>query len=72
MTTDYGREMRDRAAAMTGAELRYAVDRLLEQTGREETNPDEDRRFLTVREIGWLLGVGSESALNDVRKAVGL
>ena len=29
MTTDYGREMRDRASAMTEAELRYAVDRLL-------------------------------------------
>jgi len=70
MTTDYGRGMRERAASMTEAELRCAVDRLLEQAGREELNSSEYRRYLTVSEIGWLSGTGSEQALDNVRKAV--
>lgn len=57
-TSDYGHDMRARALTMTEDRLRLAVDHLLEQCGREDTNPDPERRGLHTSEIYLLLGIG--------------
>jgi len=57
-TSDYGHVMRTRALMMTESQLREAVDHLLEQCGREDSNPDPDRRKLYTCEIYMVLGIG--------------
>jgi hypothetical protein len=59
--SSYGAQMRTRALVLPENDLRQAVDRLLEQCGREEAHqaPDSDRAgMLHVSEIYFLLGIG--------------
>lgn len=69
---DYNHELRARALSLPEMDLRRAVDRLLEQCGREEvhTVPGSPRsQMLHVTEIYMVLGLRGPD-LSELRKAL--
>jgi hypothetical protein len=73
MSEDYNHELRARALALPEAELRRAVDRLLEQCGKETAYPAPNSprsEMLHVTEIYTLLGLRGGPDYSELRDAL--
>lgn len=73
MSEDYNHELRVRALALPETDLRRAVDRLLEQCGKEEAYPapsDPRSGMLYASEIYQLLGLRQGPGYGALREAI--
>ena len=73
MSEDHNHELRARALALPETDLRRAVDRLLEQCGKEEAYPapsDPRSGMLYASEIYTLLGLRPGPGYSALRKAL--
>lgn len=73
MSKDYNHELRARALSLPEADLRMAVDRLLEQCGKEEAYPapsDPRSQMLYTSEIYRLLGLRSGPGYTALEQAM--